>query len=300
MKYDIDQNEMAQPEDMAAAKRSSASTSKRGTSLHKRSSMKLDAENTIGGAVATHGRQETVQHRKSLIRSTTSPEVARLSNIGDQRFELPGTEVERPSTSHEGYAAENGLRLNGISTENLVGKAARAPNGRPKSLGAQPSSAPTQEQIKNEPMPHVARQFSSKSAKPVVESRRPPASTYHKSSSNAPAPATITSILKVPSQDRQRSKHDRTNSEKRTKNTYLDGVNTLTTKRSEPQNTSDEEKGVSSKSTSNASKRRSTITATPRVPIPPPPVPDSASSKKSKEVGKRRSFFSSFRRSTAN
>ncbi|RMY94899.1 hypothetical protein D0864_05441, partial [Hortaea werneckii] len=83
-----------------------------------------------GISASDHDDDAKRQKRKSM--TTTPPPSSAIPNV----FELAATESnDRPSTAHgTPYAAENGLRMNGISKEDLVGSGARAPNGRPKTF----------------------------------------------------------------------------------------------------------------------------------------------------------------------
>lgn len=244
--------------------------------------------------------------------------------------------AERPSTAQGPYAAENGLRMNPISNDpNLVGKNSRTPNGRPKSYGAQPSSTSRsiQEQMKREPIPHVSRQ-SMQQPKPASQQPQPQRSSLQQngvrnSQANTPlAPrpvnlqtqpssSTIASITRVSSPSKHDSRASSTlpaMSEIRTKNTYLDNSNSLTSKKessvpivikdadSKTIDPDDPSGGRSIKDAANTAKRRSTITATPKLPsggsIPkPPPVPEDTKSMNSK-LGKRKSFLRMFKRNS--
>lgn len=261
---------------------------------------------------------------------------------------------DRPSTAHG--SAVNGLRMNGISTENLVGKNTRTPDGRPKTFGGT-SATSIQDQIKNEPMPHVSRQSTSgslatlksqgRSSKgvdikkigapkdmqknslngpgashagprlsltPAVSNNNVP-TTNGRTSSNSNIPTTSSrtgSSTAVPSttntsNNRTTSSttlpsHATRGSEHRAKNTYLDGVSTLTNKVPPAPKHQEEDDDDGSSQANMGKRRRSTMTATPKLPLQAPPVPDDSKETKSTRslrLGKRKSFLRGFmRRST--
>ncbi|KAK3725557.1 hypothetical protein LTR37_000527 [Vermiconidia calcicola] len=94
---------------------------------------------------------------------------------------------DRPLTAHGAY---DGLRMNGISTDQLVGKNSRTPNGRPKTVGAN-SSTSVQESLKKEPLPHVSQQ----SQRTSTSSTRPSATTINQ----RPSTTTTTTTNQRPS-----------------------------------------------------------------------------------------------------
>ncbi|KAI7582571.1 hypothetical protein KC343_g20201 [Hortaea werneckii] len=99
-----------------------------------------------GISASDHDDDAKRQKRKSM--TTTPPPSSAIPNV----FELAATESnDRPSTAHgTPYAAENGLRMNGISKEDLVGSGARAPNGRPKTFAG---SSASPDHSAHDPMP---------------------------------------------------------------------------------------------------------------------------------------------------
>ncbi len=238
----------------------------------------------------------------------------------------------RPSTAHGGF---DGLRMNGVSTEQLVGPNARLPNGRPKTFsGSTPTSI--QDSMKQEPLPHVFRQTTNQSHRASMQratpaSKRastttsvPQSATKHQpNGSFAPRPILVprtNSTASTPASANKPKTATPSNPENRTKNTYLDGTSSLTKKNATPTLKSDEQYDddddatltASSKgrAANTAAKRRSTITATPQLPssrrgdrsvpsgvLKPPPIPDDTKSMNSK-LGKRKSFLRMFKRSS--
>jgi hypothetical protein len=234
----------------------------------------------------------------------------------------------RPSTAHGGF---DGLRMNGISTDMLVGDNARLPNGRPKSLGAKPaSSASIQDALKSEPLPHLVSQSQSQrhSIQRQSLTKRPSTSATSTAtavqpttkSNGALAPRPATSARTKSSASGPTAARPATSSmpfETRSKNTYLDS-NVPLTKKGTPTtyystNDADDEDAPLAKTAAgkaNTAKRRSTITATPQLPnrtskereraktkgaLKPPPVPDETRSVSSK-LSKRKSFLRMFKR----
>ena len=203
----------------------------------------------------------------------------------------------RPSTAHGAdYATQNPLRMNGISTDQLTGQNARTPNGRPKTFAGE--SAPSiQDQIKKEPLPqHVARQASNK---PPMTSRDAQRASKVKSANAALAPRPVAQQQMPSTASVTRTSAQKPSAgvekEPRTRNTYLDGMSSLT-KKSETSSKLDKE-DEKKDTAANTAKRRSTITATPKMPTSaPPPIPDDSKSMNSR-VSKRKSFLKAIRRS---
>ena len=223
--------------------------------------------------------------------------------------ELPGsanTKNERPSTAHGAFAAENGLRMNGISTEQLVGKDSRTPNGRPKTFGGGESASIQDSLFKKEPLPQLPNPTSTQSQ------QRPSKPEQRKSSGAVPTKSTlINTVPLAPRPVQQVPKSTTTSktakhissSETRAKNTYLDNVSSLTKKGTEPaivvtkeEDENDDDVPLS-KIANTSKRRRSTITATPKIPPPkPPPVPDTETKSVASRLGKRKSFLRMFKR----
>ncbi|KAF2764066.1 hypothetical protein EJ03DRAFT_340057 [Teratosphaeria nubilosa] len=234
---------------------------------------------------ATNGRSLSREQKR---RSQTSPPLASaIPNV----FELPAMSGlsgvsgisgdERPSTSHGTYAAENGLRMNGISKEDL----SRIANGRPKTIGARPS-----DEAEDEPMPipsfqrrgstqsQRSNRFSLKPEQKSTASIKDSRAVGNDRPKSGPPPRTSQGdayVNNVAATPRTEQKYDpKIDARASEKNRQLDSKDTA----------------------ANTAKRRSTVTATPKMP-PPPPVPESKT--KEPKVGKRKSFLSAFRRSAA-
>lgn len=285
--------------------------------LNKKSMPQLDTDvkaPTINGAPTPNGITPVEKKRRST--TTSPPPESVISNV----FELAATETnERPSTAQGTYAAENGLRMNGISKDDLVGAQTRTPDGRPKTFAGQsPINPPyVQDQPRTEPMPPVQRRPS--------QHRQ----SSHRKSTPAEPPRKIsnTPVAARPTADRRASSSTTTVSQSRTeskstlpkKDTYLNSVTTTTstpiaktgiqsrppaavTEKFDPKidaRAAEKNRALdSTKDTAaNTAKRRSTVSATPKMP-PPPPVPHAAS-RDPRGPSKRKSFLSAFRRSTA-
>ncbi|KAK5138514.1 hypothetical protein LTR08_000101 [Meristemomyces frigidus] len=259
--------------------------------------------------------------------TTTSPP---LEGFAPQLFELPATETERPSTAGGGYAAVNGLRMNGISKEDLIASAAKLPTGRPKTFaGHSPlSSSPVQNQSVNEPVPSVQRQASQSRHSSYQKPRQSEPSAKRAANipiSPKPAAASERRIsgshthTTTPSQSKPYSESTTTSRSTQPKrDTHLDNApstphtGTSSTHSPRPSTSTaavrsdpkldaraaerNRQMDSSIKDTAaNTAKRRSTVTATPKMP-PPPPVPESRG-REPKGPSKRKSFLSAFRRS---
>ena len=125
-------------------------------------------------------------------RRSTTAAASPGDNMAPQLFELSATENERPATSGGAYAppaAENGLRMNGISKEDLLASANALPNGRPKTFaGHSPlSHSPVQNRSADESMPLAPQRQPS-------QNRR--TSSYQKPTQ---AEATMTQVPNLPS-----------------------------------------------------------------------------------------------------
>ncbi|KAI7551186.1 hypothetical protein KC331_g2704 [Hortaea werneckii] len=134
-----------------------------------------------GVSASDHDDDAKRQKRKSM--TTTPPPSSAIPNV----FELAATESnDRPSTAHgTPYAAENGLRMNGISKEDLVGSAARTPNGRPKTFAGSSASPdhtahdpmPSSQQQQQQPQRPSATHQRNSSYRKSVAGETPPSST---------------------------------------------------------------------------------------------------------------------------
>ncbi|KAK4545375.1 hypothetical protein LTR36_003555 [Oleoguttula mirabilis] len=303
-----------------AVKRAVTSASRKSIpTFNKKSMPKLDTEvkaPTTNGAPIAAGVTPVERKRRSTAASPPPESV--LSNV----FELPATETnDRPSTAHGAYAAENGLRMNGISKEDLLGALNQIPDGRPKTFAGQsPISPPfAQDQTKKVPISPVQRrpsqheQSSYRKSTPVEAPKKPvniPISAKPTAERGLSSTTTPTQLMGPDS---------RTAPAPPKKDTYLDNVTTTNpttsarsgthsrpptavTEKYDPKidaRAAEKNRQLESikDTAANTAKRRSTVTATPRMP-PPPPVPESRS-RESRGPSKRKSFLSAFRRSTA-
>ncbi|KAK5128865.1 hypothetical protein LTR85_000198 [Meristemomyces frigidus] len=305
-----------------AMKRAVTSASRKSVpTFNKKSMPKLDTDVKVptSNGVPTTPSVTPVEKKRRSIAASPPPESV-ISNV----FELAATESnERPSTAHGPYAAENGLRMNGISKEDLLGAQTKTPDGRPKTFAGQsPVSPPSaHDPSRKEPMPSVQRRPSQHRQS---SHRKSTPGEVPKRTANIPVSAKPTAERTLSSTSS--STHTRARSDSKPapalpkKDTYLDNVSTTnsnpagsrTGTQSRPPTAVTEkydpkidaraaEKNRQLDSTkdtaANTAKRRSTVTATPKMP-PPPPVPESRS-RESKGPSKRKSFLSAFRRSTA-
>ncbi|KAI7347061.1 hypothetical protein KC320_g7485 [Hortaea werneckii] len=305
-----------------------------------------------GISASDHDDDAKRQKRKSM--TTTPPPSSAIPNI----FELAATESnDRPSTAHgTPYAAENGLRMNGISKEDLVGSGARAPNGRPKTFAGSSASPdhsahdPMPSSHQSQPQrPSTSHQRNSSYRKSVAGETASSSTVSARRSGNIPISPkpdrTSKSAAAEPPSIRDRTSKAPTESGTKSpgpsssasplpkRDTYLDNIGStsatdptttsaassskpkkditqpidpkLDAKASERSRQQSQQEGKDT--AANTAKRRSTVTATPKIP-PPPPVPqDSRKSasggagggKEQQRVGKRKSFLSAFRRSAA-
>ncbi len=231
----------------------------------------------------------------------------------------------RPSTAHGGF---DGLRMNGVSTDMLVGSNARLPNSRPKTFDGGAPSSSIQDSLKSQPLPHLVSQQSQRSSiqhaslsKPLPNPNGPKATAVQPSTKPAltsrpsitPRTKSSPSGGSNPTAARPATAIPRP--ETRPKNTYLDGISNLTKKTpsSAPRTDDDDDlplAKIAAGKANTAAKRRSTITATPEFPksatkekerartkgpLKPPPVPDETRSMSSR-LAKRKSFMRMFKR----
>lgn len=288
-----------------------------------------------GGASAKNGMSGAEAQRKNAYRKSMnearSSSYLSTSGVGESNNSQDTTPTPslmsdatspanegRPSTAHGSASAVNGLRMNGISTENLVGKNARLPNGRPKTFDGSTSSRSIQDDIKrsNEPMPHVSRQSTGsslaalranghRSSKVDIKKIGNPTGMQKNTLQGPGATHAVPKLSLTPatSHSNAPTPNART-AEPRAKNTYLDGVNTLTKKNDSapPAKAAEEDDDDGRGEANTGRRRRSTMTATPKIPAGPPPVPDDSKETKSTRslrLGKRKSFLRGFmRRST--
>lgn len=294
-----------------------------------------------GGASAKNGMSGAEAQRKNAYRKSLNE--ARSSSYLATSGSAPGAEGNnsqdttptpslmsdapsqnndgRPSTAHG--SAVNGLRMNGISTENLVGQNSRTPNGRPKTFDGATSSRSIRDDIKrsNEPLPHVSRQSTgsslatlrangSRSSKVDIKKIGAPTGMQKNTLQGPGATHAVPKLSLTPAASHSSAPQSR-GAEPRTKNTYLDNVSSLTKKNEaassttskQKQDLEDDDDDDDGRGEANTGRRRrSTMTATPKIPAGPPPVPEDGKetkSMKSARLGKRKSFLRGFmRRST--
>ncbi|KXT14141.1 hypothetical protein AC579_101 [Pseudocercospora musae] len=229
-------------------------------------------------------------------RETTPP--AALSPVGV--FELPAGDAEkkRPVTSHAHSSSigSNGLRMNGVSSNELSPKRSGTPKSRPRTL----SSSSIQQQIKD-------------SATALASAPPPPAVIL--SSVSSPKRDRPPSFLKVdpaasarPTTSRHRPSTASPEHRGRARDGTVDsavegpvaGEKKIPEKKDVNEQNAKDKQGKKDPA-ANTAKRRSTITATPKIPDPPPTpsINDDRKSTKSMKIGKRKSFLAAFRRSTA-
>jgi hypothetical protein len=277
MQSEIERVEKHQGDDGTgnAVRRAITNASRRSmTGFDKKSLPKLDTDvKTPNGAPATApvvngGRKSTDNRRNSQV---SPPLTSAIPNV----YELSAVSGdERPSTSHgASYAAENGLRMNGISNEDL----SKTSNGRPKTIAG------------SEPMPKPPTRTSSQQK----QRSRTSVKTEQKAA-NIPI---------SPKPKQQVSERPKSGPPPKTKDIYLDNVTTVSLQKAGQifdtkldARAAEKNRQLDSKdNAANTARRRSTVTATPKM-LPPPPVPESKTLPK---VGKRKSFLSAFRKSTS-
>ena len=274
--------------------------------------------NVVKNAVKDVARKSMTFNKKSMPKldgdaKTNGALTAAASGLSDKSATPPplqagsaseNTKNERPSTAHGAFAAENGLRMNGISTDELSGKNSRTPNGRPKTFGGGEATS-IQDQIKKEPMPLVSRQSYLKASDFQQRASRPEAkkSTTINTVPLAPRPV---SVQQKPSTTSKMSSAQKAEVPK-TRNTYLDNVSSLTSKNETSPlpkivtsaDDDDDDMPLAKTAAANTAKRRSTITATPKLPkMQPPPVPQDDTKSMSSRLGKRKSLLRIFKRSS--
>lgn len=257
-----------------------------------------------------------------------TPTINGTSGLRD-RASSANSKTGRPSTAHgSGSASFDGLRMNPV-TGDAASESGRTPNGRPKTFGAPEPAKSLQEEVKRKPLPQASKSVSTQSV-PLVskatsgqsapqtqpraikgEPKKQPTATAPTKSILAPqAPrpvqsvpkTTITSTVTAPvtSPGPTRPKHTPLIPETRQKNTYLDNVSSLSSKGADPPSptivvTSSDDIPLKA----NTAKRRSTITATPKLPQhPPPPAEPMDTKSMSSRLSKRKSFLRMFKRNS--
>lgn len=224
----------------------------------------------------------TSDNRRKSVTAQSPPAVSAIPNV----FELDNN--ERPSTSNSIFAAENGLRMNGISKGDL----SRSSNGRPKTFSGQiPVSL--QDQIQSEPMPKL---HPYRSRSPQTQSNRHSTKENLKRT-NAPISPKPQQTSRPSSAHRAKSGLSSGTDLDKVMNTNSRELNERFDPKIDAKAAEKNRQMESHKDTAaNTARRRSTVTATPKMPAPPPiPVTRSWEQK----VGKRKSFLSAFRRSSA-
>ena len=202
-------------------------------SFNKKSTSKLDTDvKTPNGAPATNGITPVVD-KKRRSTSATPPPLSAIPNV----FELSATDNERPSTANGmPFTAANGLRMNGISKEDLL--ASKPANERPRTIAGPIPRRSVLEQSKNEAMPKPQRQssyHSPSSKRSSMVRDEPLPSLAAKKPGNIPispkpqqAPLRPLTTSAVPPSALKSSSTIDTSSKPRppSNNTYLDGVST--------------------------------------------------------------------------
>jgi hypothetical protein len=251
-------------------------------------------------------------HVEELRNGAHVPDVFRLAGYKNND-ERPSTSNGTPSNSS--FAALNGLRLNGITKEDLEGPDTRTSFGRPKTVSGGPvwsssenfdltprrgsdegAPAPT---VKSEPRQHSKDlrksplpdfKTSSRSSTPVQKQIPTPVLTSPTGKSKTP---TITSTTERPKTSTMTSTTEKTKPaylENPPKSALAKSHSRSKSKSQSPPEALPQDDGTAA----NTAKRRSTVngsSSTSKVP-PPPPVPVSKEAK----VSKRKSFLSAFRR----
>ena len=283
----------------------------------KRSMSKIDIEfaKKVDQADGFDGHVEEMRNGVVPAPLNTQPHVPDV-------FELAGYKKndERPSTangtpSNSNFAALNGLRLNGITKEDLEGPDTKTPFGRPKTVSGGPvwsssekfdlpprrgsdegAPAPT---VKSEPRQHSKDlrksplpelKTSSRSSTPVQ--KQTPTATMTSPTGKSKTPI-ITSTIERPKTSTMTSSNEKTKPaylENPPKSALAKSHSRSKSKSQSPPEALPQDDGTAA----NTAKRRSTVngsSSTNRVP-PPPPVPESKQAK----VSKRKSFLYAFRR----
>ncbi|KAK5695094.1 hypothetical protein LTR17_024619 [Elasticomyces elasticus] len=251
----------------------------------------LNGTPTTNGFTPDEGRQRND--------SVKPPLLSILHNV----FELPALENERPLTAGEGaqFTTVNGLRENGISKEALL--SSKPTDERPKTVTTSTPHRPVQDQSNAEALPRPRRQSSYRTT-----SKRSSVTQDEPKKGNIPISPKLpqslrplgTSIIRPSEANSTRAKSSAP-SGKPTLNTYLDGVSTTTRPKTGQPDDPKFDVRVAEKArqvdnqgkdtTASIAKRRSTVTATPRMPLPPSILKE----KRRPEPSKRKSFFSALR-----
>lgn len=269
----------------------------------KRSTSKIDND-VPKRADQTNGFDGRIEEKQNGIVPAPLKTQTQIPDV----FELVGRvdSEERPSTAHGtpstgNFAALNGLRLNGITKEDLEGPNNKTPFGRPKTFSGGPvwsssedfnlmprrgsdegapaptiKSEPRQKDLRKSPLPdfrnHSRSSTPTQKHTPTISS---PIQTTKTSSLTSTTEKTKPAYLENPPKSALAKNHSHTKSKSQSPPEALPA----------PQEDS---------RAANTAKRRSTVQtdATPRKIPAPPPVPES----KQVKVSKRKSFLSAFRR----
>lgn len=282
----------------------------------KRSASKIDTDfaRKADQADGFDGHIETMRNGVAPAPHSPLRDVFELTSH-KKNDDQPSTGNGTPTSSS--FAALNGLRLNGITKEDLEGPDSRTPYGRPKTVSGGPiwsssekfdlvsrrgsnegAPAPT---IKSEPRQQSkdprrsplppALQTSSRSSTPVQKQISTPTLSSPTKSLKSPAK---TSTIERP------KTATATSATERTKPAYLEAQSkpALVKSHSRSKSKSDlppEALPQADSAAANTAKRRSTVNGSSpgatKVPLPPP-VPESKQAK----ISKRKSFLSAFRR----
>ncbi|EME85686.1 uncharacterized protein MYCFIDRAFT_213956 [Pseudocercospora fijiensis CIRAD86] len=245
---------------------------------------------TDSKAVSGKAHDNAVEHGREITPPAPSSRV--------ELFELPAGDAgtKRPATAHAQSSSNgsNGLRMNGVSSKNLSPKNPGTPKSRPRTL----SGSSIQQQIKDSanalasaPPPPALRNTSV----PPLKRNRPP--SFLKVDPAASARPT------TPRQRQTASPEDRVSLRDGTVDSAVEVPNAgdRNAEKKETDGPDAKDKQGKKDPAANTAKRRSTITATPKIPDPPPTpsMNEDRKSTKSMRIGKRKSFLAAFRRSIA-
>ncbi|EME47371.1 hypothetical protein DOTSEDRAFT_50786 [Dothistroma septosporum NZE10] len=290
---EIERQEKQQSSDAPNSVRRAISNGRKNIPSFKKSLPKLNTDSKPTGPQSTESRSahpdmESSTSTANRRKSTPNPTAAADAMNGV--FELPAIELDRkpPSTAHSqaASAGSNGLRMNGVSDADLTPQVSRSSSSdRPKTISGGIASVPA----KTKPPVNGAPTSQSRySAQQLSRGNRPPSFLKVDPTKRSSRP---NSANKSGSPDEVKSKP---------RESYVDGVMAAAATKGKRASVSRStlDFDVKKEPTANTAKRRSTITATPKMPTPPP-VPDTTDSKSTRSMKKRKSFMSAFRRSTA-
>lgn len=270
-------------ENGGTVRRAITNASRKSMPSFKKSTQRLVSESKTaedGKAPSIHRKDSGMTNGSADIRRLTISGPTGFTHVGGV-FELPAelAPKPRPASSHNSSSVSNGLRMNGVSSMDLSLKATTT-KARPKTYSGEEGSS-IQDQLKKNAMaaagPPPAR-FSTMPA--PSKQQRPP------------------SFLKTDPTQRPTTPRQTQSGDRKNRDSYLDGLLAASIPASKDGKASEKDKDTEA----NTAKRRSTITAMPKMP-PAPPIPQTPAedrkSVKSMKIGKRKSFMSAFKRSTA-